>query len=215
MLASVAVSLWLREDAVYAWARGVVMHYRLLETKTLYQGFFRLDACRIEHDAFAGGSLEVTRELFERGDAVAVLLYDEGRDEVLLLEQFRIGPAVRNDAAWMIEIVAGMVDEGESIEACARREAIEEAGYVPASLEHLGRYYVSPGGASERIDLFLGLIDRSAPVGDGGGVAHEHEDIRLHWVSRATAMQWLLEGRINSGAPMLALLLAFGCRGRK
>ncbi len=189
------------------------MHYTLLDRETLYKGFFRLDRYRLRHDTFAGGEMQMQRELFERGDAVAVLLHDPAADEVLLIEQFRIGPAVRGDPAWMIEIVAGMVDEGESIEACARRESVEEAGYEPQTLTHLGQYYVSPGGTSERIDLFFGTVDRHRPAGDGGGVAHEHEDIRMHWLPRATAMQWLREGRINSGAPMLALMLAFGWQG--
>ncbi|MDX8408365.1 MAG: NUDIX domain-containing protein, partial [Mariprofundaceae bacterium] len=127
--------------------------------------------------------------------------------------QFRIGPAVRADKAWLIEVVAGMIDEGESAAAAAAREAEEEAGYRPYDIRHLGRYYSTPGGSSERIDLFLGLVDKGKPVGDGGGVDHEQEDIRSFWLSRREAMQWVADGRINSGGPMLALLLAFGSDG--
>jgi len=189
------------------------MKYDLIDSESLYRGFFRLDAYNLSHDCFDGGSITVRRELLERGDAVAMLLYDPDCDEVLLIEQFRIGPAVRGDNAWLIEIVAGMIDEGEEAEAAARREAVEEAGYEPYRIEHLGRYYSTPGGSTERIDLYLGLIDKRKPVGDGGGMKHEHEDIRPFWISRAEAMQWLAEGRINSGAPMLGLLLAFGADG--
>jgi len=186
------------------------MHYRYLGKSTPYRGFFRMEKHKVEHERFDGSSVVIERELMERGDAVALLLYDPAHDEVLLLEQFRIGPAARGDHPWLIEIVAGMVDAGESIEACAVREAIEEAGYAPHNLRHLGRYYTTPGGCSERIDLFYGECERDHPLSSGGGVAHEHEDIRRFWVKREVALEWVRQGRIASGAPMLALLLAFG-----
>lgn len=189
------------------------MEFTLEEKRPLYRGFFRLDAYTVRHERFDGGSQRIVREHLERGDAVAVLLFDPRRDEVLLIEQFRIGPAVRGEHPWLVEVVAGMIDAGEDAEAAARREAEEEAGYRPSRLQHLGRYYSTPGGSSERIDLFLGLVDRDRPAGNGGGMDHEHEDIRAFWLPREEAMRWLAEGRINSGAPMLALLLAFGSPG--
>jgi len=190
------------------------MHFRIKNRRPLYQGFFRLDAWTIEHDRFDGGRQTIVREHLERGDAVAVLLYDPAKDMVLLVEQFRIGPAVRPDTreeeAWLLEIVAGMLDQDESPETCARRECLEEAGYEPATLKPLGWYYATPGGSSERIHLFLGEVDADRPAGAGGGVADEHEDIRVRWVTREQALAWVREGRINSAPPMLALLLAFG-----
>lgn len=186
------------------------MQFRILDAHPLYRGFFRLDRYTVEHDAYAGGSLTVQREHLERGDAVAVLLVDRGRDEVLLIEQFRIGPAVHGDEAWMVEIVAGMLDDGEDAEACARRECVEEAGYAPARLTLLSEYYTTPGGSSERIRVYMGEVDRERPVATGGGLDHEHEDIRVFWLPRVEAMRWLAAGRIRSATPMLALLLAFG-----
>lgn len=190
------------------------MKYQLIAKKPLYHGFFKLDGYDVKHDCFAGGTLEIHREHLERGDAIAMLLYDPDCDEVLLIEQFRIGPAVRSDQAWLIEVVAGMIDAGEDPAAAASRESVEEAGYVPYNVEYLGRYYSTPGGSSERINLYLGLVDKSKPVGDGGGMKHEHEDIRPFWISREEAMSWLANGKIDSGAPMLALLLSFGSAGR-
>ena len=189
------------------------MKYQLIDKRPLYSGFFHLDVYSIKHECFDGGELHIEREHLERGNAVAILLYDQAYDEVLLIEQFRIGAAVRHDKAWLIEVVAGMIDEGENAECAARREAIEEAGYAPEKLHFLGKYYATPGGSSEHITLFLGEVDKQAPVGKGGGVAGEHEDIRPFWVSRKQAMAWLANGKINSGAPMLALLLAFGHQG--
>jgi len=185
------------------------MKYTLIEQKTLHQGFFRLDACTVRHDTFADGELEIVRENLERGDAVVVLLHDPARDKVLLIEQFRIGPTARKDNPWLIEVVAGMLEPGEDPLACARRECIEEAGYEPTTLTPLGDYYVSPGGCSERIFLYLSEVDAGKPVGDGGGLDEEHEDIRVFWVKREEALAMVADGRINSSGPMLALLLAF------
>lgn len=186
--------------------------YTLSKTP-LYQGFFKLDRYHVCHDSFAGGQLNVEREHLERGDAAAIVLFDPNRDEVLLLEQFRIGPAVRGDDAWLIEVVAGMIDQGETPEQAAHREAIEEVGYEPTDIKHLGRYYSTPGGSSEQLDLFLGFVDRDKPLHAGGGIPTEGEDIRHFWLSRIETMQWVQQGKINSGGPMLALLLAFGSMG--
>jgi ADP-ribose pyrophosphatase len=189
------------------------MKFQLMQKRALYKGFFQLDAYSITHECFDGGELHIEREHLEKGNAVAILLYDKACDEVLLIEQFRIGAAVRHDNAWLIEVVAGMIDEGENSEAAAYREAIEEAGYAPKAMHVLGKYYATPGGSSEHITLYLGEVDKQHPVGKGGGVASEHEDIRAFWVSREEAMQWVRNGKVNSGAPMLALLLAFGNQG--
>jgi ADP-ribose pyrophosphatase len=185
------------------------MHYEIKAKKNLYRGFFELNAYSLEHDRFDGGRQTIERENFERGDAVVVLLYDRGRDKVLLTEQFRIGPAVRGDNAWLIELVAGMIKPGEDPLECARRECIEEAGYEPTALNFIARYYASPGGTSERIFLFMSEVEMDQPVGEGGGLISEHEDIRAFWVAREEALAMVRDGRINSSGPMLALLLAF------
>jgi len=189
------------------------MDYEIISKQPLYEGFFGMHEYTVQHERFAGGEQQIRRESMERGDAVAMLLYDPHVDEVLLLEQFRIGPAVRKENPWLIEIVAGMIDEGESEEKAALREAEEESGYSPYETRFLGRYYTTPGACSERIDLFLGLVDKTSPVGNGGGMDDEHEDIHSFWVTRELAMQWLAQGKINSGAPMLALMMAFGWQG--
>ncbi|RMG90803.1 MAG: NUDIX domain-containing protein [Zetaproteobacteria bacterium] len=190
------------------------MEYRIVGRKVLHRGFLHVEAITVEHDKMDGGCQRITREHVERGDAVAVVLYDACRDEVLLLEQFRIGPVARGENPWLIEIVAGVVAPDEGLVEAARRECVEEAGYEPQRLLPLGYYYATPGGSSERIHLFLGEVERGKPCGRGGGCLEEQEDIRTFWVAREEAMNLLDQGRIHSGAPMLGLLLAFGCRGR-
>ena len=172
---------------------------------TCFQGFFRIDKYRLRHTLFEGGiSEEMSRELFERGDAVAVLPYDPRLDQVVLIEQFRIGALHDPDGPWMTEIVAGMIADGETAEAVARRESIEESGCEVTDLQRICRYYPSPGACSETIELFCGRVDAS---GAGGihGLDHENEDIRVMTVGFDEAMRWLESGRLNSAAVIMAL----------
>ena len=120
---------------------------QLLAEEVGYKGFFRLLKVRLKHRLFAGGWGPVlTRELFDRGHAAAVLPYDPVRDEVVLVEQFRVGAIHDRNSPWLLEIVAGIVEEGESEEEVVRREAREEAGLTLKSLTRALSYFSSPGG---------------------------------------------------------------------
>ena len=177
----------------------------ILEKKDCYQGFFRLEKYRLRHRLYDGAmSSIIERELFERGHAAAALLYDPLRDEVVILEQFRIGALGLDGGPWLFEIVAGMIEPGESAEAVVRREAFEEAGCSIQALEFICDYLVSPGGTSERISLYCAKVDTEG-VGGVYGLAEEDEDIRVQAVAFEEAWQWFKEGRINSASPIIAL----------
>lgn len=172
---------------------------------TCYQGFFRIEKFRLRHALFGGGMSDtMSRELFERGHAVAVLPYDPVLDRVVLIEQFRIGALHDPQGPWLTEIVAGMIGAGETEESVARREAEEEAGCLISEMAPICRFYSSPGGCSESVMLFCGRVDASA-IGGIHGLAHEHEDIRVFTAEFGDAMAWIESGRINSAAPIMAL----------
>jgi len=176
-----------------------------VECRTVYDGYFRIDRYRLRHRLHAGGwSGEMTREVFERGHAVGVLPYDPVRDEVVLLEQFRVGALAAGWAPWLIEIVAGIVEEGETAEDVARREAMEEAGCQVAELVPLHDYLVSPGGTSESVTLFAGRVD-SAGAGGIHGLDHEHEDIRVFTLPADEALDLLARGAIRNALAVIAL----------
>ncbi|MBL8260469.1 MAG: NUDIX domain-containing protein [Candidatus Competibacteraceae bacterium] len=185
------------------------MNYRfeVLDKSIGYSGFFRLEKYRLRHQLFAGGwSTEMNRECLERGHAVAVLLYDPAADRVVLLEQFRIGALDDPGGPWLLEIVAGIMDDpAETAEEVARRETREEVGCEILELAPICRYLVSPGGTSETITLYCGRVDASTVASGVRGVASEHEDIRVSVVSRAEALDLLRAGRISSAAPIIAL----------
>ena len=185
------------------------MNYQLeiLEKSIGYRGFFSMEKYRLRHELFAGGwSAEIYRECLERGHAVAVLLYDPDTDQIVLLEQFRIGALDFPGGPWLLEIVAGIIDHpGETTVEVAQRETAEEAGCALLDLLPICHYLVSPGGTSESITLFCGRVDASTIGSEVRGIASEHEDIRLQVVSRAEALALLHSGRINSAAPIIAL----------
>lgn len=183
------------------------MDVEILRQENCYQGFFRLERYRLRHSLFAGGwSGEVVRECLERGHAAAVLPYDPVLDKVLLVEQFRIGAFTAGRPPWLLEPVAGIVEPGESVEEVARRESVEEAGCELGRLECICDYIMSPGGCSESISLFCGEVD-SSQLQSGGifGLDEEHEDIRLHVLDFAQAMDLLEAGRLGSATPIIAL----------
>ncbi|RMH50573.1 MAG: NUDIX hydrolase [Zetaproteobacteria bacterium] len=188
------------------------MNCVIVRRECRYRGWFTVDAYDITHDCFDGGTMSVRRELLERGDSVGVVLYDPDAWQVLLLEQFRVGPMARGDRPWLVEIVAGVIDPGETAEEAARREALEEAGYAVGRLRRLGapRWYPSPGACSEQVTLFLAEVARDRPARDDLGVPEEGEDIRRRWVAVEEAMAMVADGRINSALPIIALQRAFG-----
>ncbi len=171
-----------------------------------YRGFFTVNRYQVRHRLFAGGwSAPMQRELFERGNAAGVLLYDSAADRVGIVEQFRIGAHAQKESPWQFEVVAGIVEAGESAEQVVRRETFEEAGLQLQQLHPIANYLVSAGGTDEQMALYCGICDLS---GGGGlhGLASEHEDIKLHCLSYAQACSSLAAGQFNNAALTMSLL---------
>lgn len=177
----------------------------IIARETLYSGFFSMDLYRFRHRLFNGEmSGEIRREIFERGHAAVLLPFDPVRDEVVLVEQIRIAAYDVSESPWLLEMVAGMIEEGETVEDVARREALEEAGLVVGRTKPVLSYLASPGGTSERLSIMVGEVDATTAEGIHG-LADENEDIRVHVVSREQAYQWVEEGLIDNAASVIAL----------
>jgi len=177
----------------------------VVEREECFRGFYKLDRLHLRHRLFAGGMGKlINRELFVRHDAVCVLPYDPRRDEVVLIEQFRVGALDKSANPWLLELVAGLIDKDEQPEEVARREAVEEAGLTLGALWPVCAYYPSPGGSDERVHLFVGRCDS---VGAGGihGLEEEGEDIRVHVLSFEDALARVRDGRIDNAASIMAL----------
>lgn len=177
----------------------------IVRREKCFEGFYQLDRLHLRHELFAGGmGPEISRELFVRHDAVCVLPYDPLRDEVVLIEQFRIGAMGKTDNPWLIELVAGLIDKDEQPEEVAHREAQEEAGLNFSALWPILKYFPSPGGSTEFVHLFLGRCD-SSNAGGLHGLVEEAEDIRVSVWAFEDALQAIRDGRISNAASIIAL----------
>jgi ADP-ribose pyrophosphatase len=176
----------------------------------LFDDFFKIDELIVRHERYDGGMSGAERRLvFERGDAVAVLLFDADARSVVLVEQFRAPTVIahrRDNPAstdgWVIELVAGMIDAGETAEEAAIREVFEETGYRIMNPRLIGKYFSSPGGSDERFFLYLARVGEAQREGDGGGVTGE-EDIKVFQLKIDDLFDRLAQGAIDD--PKLAI----------
>lgn len=180
----------------------------IIERKQIFKKFiFAIEEATLRHTLFDGTlSDPITRLNLERGDAIAVLLHDATRDEVLLVEQFRF-PTLDKSGGWLVEVAAGMIDRaaGETPADAAHREVEEETGYKLASLKPISTFYLSPGGSSERIHLFYAAITRESKASQGGGLLSEGEYIREIALPLAEVYARLDRGEINDAKTIIAL----------
>ncbi|MGB1263224.1 MAG: NUDIX domain-containing protein [Cognaticolwellia sp.] len=172
-----------------------------------YQGFFALDEYKFRHKLYRGGYSELlTREVFERGDAVALLPYDPVTDSVVLIEQFRPGALRSQTGPWQLELIAGMFSANEAPLDVAIREAKEEANLevMPENVIKVMDYLSSSGGMSECIHLYCASIN-SENISGVFGLPDEGEDILVHVVKRKEANKLLAQGKIPNAATIIAL----------
>ena len=176
------------------------------KVESKFQGFFTINEIKVKHKLFKGGESKVlTREIFERGDAVVLMPYDPVADTVVIIEQFRVG-ALSADTPWQLEFIAGMFGKNEEPIDVAIREAKEEANLEihEENIVKITQFFPSPGGTSECIHLFAANVD-SSNVGGVYGLEEEGEDILVHVIPRTQAMELLREGKISNASTIIGL----------
>ncbi|WP_298728244.1 NUDIX domain-containing protein [uncultured Ferrovibrio sp.] len=186
------------------------MPVELIRQEGVFRGHLKVDELILRHGLYAGGmSDEISREVIWRRDAVTVIPYDPKRDEVVLIEQFRASALFNNDPAWMVEIVAGLIEDGEDIEDVCRRELKEESGLEAIGpLIPINMVYSTPGFCSERFYMYCAQVDASQANGVYG-LKDEHEDIRVFALPFQEAFaQWEAGKMPNSPATIGLLWLA-------
>lgn len=182
------------------------LKYEILYRECLFQGFFRVDRFHLRQELFSGGwSAPFTREVFNGATRAAiVLLFDPHQDKVIFTQQFRTGPMVTGGDPFMIELVAGHIDPGETAEATARRESLEEAGCAVQTLQKLFDYYPSSGCVGEHHTLFVGRT-QAPENGSVHGVEEEGEHIRVLVLDAAQAINMLYMGQLKDAATIIAM----------
>jgi ADP-ribose pyrophosphatase len=133
-----------------------------------------------------------------------VLPYDPGRDEVVLIRQFRAGAYVAGHHPFIWEAVAGIIEDNETAEAMVRREAVEEANLTITDMLPIHTFMLTPGACSEACRLFVGRVDASK-AGGVFGLASEHEDILVTAMPFAEAYSLLERDQIDNAVGVIAL----------
>ncbi len=178
--------------------------FSLDKQETLYNGFFKMYKLHLSHKTFSGEKISIQRELFYRDDAVCVLLYDAENDAVVLVEQFRVGAYDSPEGPWLLELIAGIVEPGETPEDVARRESQEEAGTDIGEIVPIIRFVPSSGGTREYIDLLCAQVNSEGVEGIHG-LADEGEDIQVHTLAADDAFALVKAGKINNAPAIIAL----------
>lgn len=188
---------------------------KLIQKLRRFDGFFKIEEYQVSHQLFNGGESKVlTREIFERGDAVAVIPFDPIRQSIVIVEQFRVGALRAGGNPWLIEFIAGMFSVDESPTDVAVREAKEEANLTlqESKLEHVISYLSSPGGTSEQLHLYVAPVDASC-VGGVYGLDEEGEDIKVHELPLKAALELVNDGTINNAMTIIGIQwLALNCQ---
>jgi len=168
----------------------------LQDRQTVYQGWSKVETFQVRHRKFDGDwSPVLKREVHYVGEAACILPWDPATGQVVLIEQFRASGLVHGEATWLIEAIAGLVEQGQSPEATARREAKEEAACKVERLIPVLSAFSSPGSSGERSHLFVGITKLDG-VGGIHGLDNEDEDIRAFTVPLNEALSACHDGRI-------------------
>ena len=185
------------------------MKVKLLEEQLAYDDFFKITAGRFKFEKFNGEmSKEVRRLCLDRGDAVAVVLFNRQSNKLVMIEQFRypVYRALQGENGWLCELIAGVVEAGEKPEEVASREAMEETGYQIKNVKLLARIFSSPGGISERVYIFYAEV--AGRENAGGGLASEDEDIRVMELPVGKVYAMLRRGELEDAKTVIGLLQA-------
>ena len=180
-------------------------NFKVTNKKNLYDGFFKMNEISLKYKKYDGSwSNEIKRELFSGAQVSAVLPYDPIKKEIVLIQQFRPGTISRNTNNYLKEIVAGIIDPGESPEIAAKRECLEETGYKIKKLTSIQGYYPAPGSSESFYHLFLGEVD-SKNEKKIMGLDTENEDILVESFKINQVKKMMEEGKLINGLALIAI----------
>ena len=174
--------------------------------RVVYKGFFSVEEHDLSYRKFNNQQSSIlTRSALISSDAVIVLPYDPVNDRILLIEQFRVGPYIKGDEnPWVLEPIAGLIDEGETPESAGIREAQEEAHLEIKRLELVARSYPSPGISTEFFHQYIGIVELLDSSDLIAGLSSENEDIRSHIFEYEQFFEMIESGKVKVG-PLILL----------
>ncbi|MEO0574675.1 MAG: GDP-mannose pyrophosphatase NudK [Pseudomonadota bacterium] len=181
---------------------------RNLEKTLLSDNWYTLNKCSFDYQRPDGTWQQQQREVYDRGNGAAVLLYDPTTRSVVLTRQFRLPSFVNgNDDGMLIEVCAGLLDDDEP-EDCIRKEAEEETGFRVSEVTKVFESYMSPGAVTEILHLFVAQYDASMKVSSGGGLDDEQEHIEVLELGFDDALAMVTAGEIKDAKTIMLLQYA-------
>jgi len=178
------------------------------QTEILSNNWYTLKKITYEYRKQDGSQHVQTREAYDRGNGAAILLYNTDKKTVILTRQFRLPTFINGNADGMlIEACAGLLD-ADNPEDCIRRETEEETGYKISAVRKIFEAYMSPGSVTEILYFFVAAYEDSMKVSEGGGVAHEQENIEVLEIAADRAMQMMKTGEIRDAKTIMLLQYA-------
>ena len=176
------------------------------QKRYILEDFFKVEEAQLRYEKFNGEMSDLVRRVsLERGNSVAVLIFNLNTNKIIVVSQFRY-PAYKAGHGWLIEAIAGSVDSGETPEEAARREVQEETGLQIAIMEHIATFYPSPGGSSELIHLYYSEVSgTSSKYKATGGLVDEGEDISVEEFSLENALAMVKSGEIMDAKTIIGI----------
>lgn len=181
---------------------------KIKEAKLLSDNWYLLHKVTFEYRKKDGHWQKQQREVYDRGNGAAILLYNKSTKNVILTSQFRMPTFLNgNTSGMMIEVCAGMLDESDP-EECIRRESVEETGYEVGNVKKVFESYMSPGAVTEILHCFVAEYNPKMKVSEGGGLASEHEEIEVLEYDFDEAYQMIASGQIKDAKTIMLLQYA-------
>ncbi len=177
---------------------------KLIGIETLSKAWGTLTRATLDYRRADGSWHSQTREVYDHGNAAAIILFDPARRTVLLTRQYRYPVTLNGDPAWLIEACAGLLDGDDKLTGIMR-EALEETGHRPRDVQFLFDAYMSPGSLTERLSLFVGHYDATTKITEGGGLESEGEEIELLEMSLDDALGLIQSGGIIDAKTIMLL----------
>jgi len=178
---------------------------RIVKEELLSDNWYSLKKYTYEILKDDGSTQQQTREVYDRGNGAAILLYNKEFKSVILTRQFRLPSFVNgNDKGLLIEACAGLLDQ-DNPEVAIKRETEEETGYRIQSVQKIFEAYMSPGSVTEILYFFIAEYTPSMKVHEGGGIEHEQEDIEVMEIEFDQAFSMIGSGEIRDAKTILLL----------
>jgi GDP-mannose pyrophosphatase NudK len=184
------------------------MNIVVKERKLLSDNWYKLYKYTYDYRLKNGEWQSQKREVYDRGNGAAILLYHPKKKTVILTKQFRLPTYINGNAnGMMVEVCAGLLDE-ENPEQCIIREAYEETGYRINKVKKIFDAYMSPGAVTEVVHFFVAEYNETMKMNEGGGIEEEQEEIEVIELDFNEAFDMTSSGQIKDARTIILLQYA-------